>query len=83
MMDVLAGVDKVVFVNDKVPRFWEQPNNEVLAEGTRRYPNAVLVDWYSASVDRPELFAKDGIHPQPAGRRLYAEMIAARVEDPR
>ena len=83
MMDVLAGVDKVVFVNDKVPRLWEQPNNEVIAEGTQRYPNAVLVDWYSATVNRPELFAEDGIHPQPAGRRLYAEMIAASLEDPR
>jgi peptidoglycan/LPS O-acetylase OafA/YrhL len=83
MMDVLAGVQRVVFVNTKVPRYWEQPNNEVLAEGTRRYPNAVLVDWYSASVNRPELFAKDGIHPQPAGRRLYAGLIAARLEDPR
>ena len=83
MMDVLAGVQRVVFVNTKVPRYWEQPNNEVLAEGTRRYPNAVLVDWYSATVNRPELFAKDGIHPQPAGRRLYAGLIAARLEDPR
>jgi len=83
MMDVLAGVDKVVFVNDKIPRLWEQPNNEVIAEGTQRYPNAVLVDWYSATVNRPELFAEDGIHPQPAGRRLYAEMIAASLEDPR
>ena len=83
MMGVLAGVEKVVFVNTKVPRPWEQANNEVIAEGTRRYPNAVLVDWYSATVNRPELFAEDGIHPQPAGRQLYAELIAARVEDPR
>jgi peptidoglycan/LPS O-acetylase OafA/YrhL len=83
MMNVLAGVQRVVFVNDRIPRYWEQPNNEVLAEGTRRYQNAVLVDWYSATVNRPELFAEDGIHPQPAGRRLYAEMIAARVEEPR
>ena len=83
IMDVLAGVDKVVFVNTKVPRTWEQPNNQVIAEGTQRYPNAVLVDWYSATVNRPELFAPDGIHPEPAGRRLYAEMIAAAVEEPR
>jgi peptidoglycan/LPS O-acetylase OafA/YrhL len=83
MMDVLAGVDRVVFVNTKVPRTWEQPNNQVIAEGTQRYPNTVLVDWYSATVNRPELFAPDGIHPEPAGRRLYAEMIAAAVEEPR
>jgi hypothetical protein len=84
IMDVLAGVDRVVFVNDKVPRPWEQSNNEVIANGVKRYPNkAVLVDWYSATVNRPNLFAPDGIHPEPAGQRLYARLIAERVEAPR
>jgi peptidoglycan/LPS O-acetylase OafA/YrhL len=81
MMQVLEGVPRVVFVNVKVPRIWEQPNNEVLADGVRRYPDqAVLVDWYSATVNRPELFAPDGIHPELAGRRIYANLIAEAIE---
>ena len=32
---VLADVHRVVFVNVKVPRPWEQPNNAVLADGVQ------------------------------------------------
>ena len=82
IMRVLTGVRRVVFVNVKVPRPWEQPNNAVLADGVQRYPNAVLVDWYSASVNRPELFAEDGFHLQISGQRVYANLIAAHLNAP-
>ena len=36
MMRVLADVTRVVFVNVKAPRPWEQRNNDVIAEGVRR-----------------------------------------------
>lgn len=77
IMGVLAGVRRVMFVNVKVPQRWEGPNNTVLAEGVARYANAVLVDWHAASVDRPDLFWKDGIHLRPEGAQLYADLIAA------
>jgi lysophospholipase L1-like esterase len=81
MMRTLADVRKVVFVNVKAPRPWEQPNNNMLDNGMRRYPNAVLVDRHAASADRPELFVEDGIHLQPEGQRVYADLIAAQLED--
>jgi peptidoglycan/LPS O-acetylase OafA/YrhL len=80
MMRVLKGVRKVVFVNVKVPRSWEQSNNDVLAEGVRRYPNAVLADWHATSANRPEFFVEDGYHLQPEGQRVYADLIAAQLE---
>jgi peptidoglycan/LPS O-acetylase OafA/YrhL len=80
MMRALKGVRKVVFVNVKVPRSWEQSNNDVLAEGVRRYPNAVLADWHAASANRPEFFVEDGYHLQPEGQRVYADLIAAQLE---
>jgi peptidoglycan/LPS O-acetylase OafA/YrhL len=76
IMRILSG-HRVVFVNVKVPRAWEEPNNEVIAEGVQRYPNAVLVDWYSASVNRPELFYSDGFHLRPRGQRIYADLISS------
>jgi peptidoglycan/LPS O-acetylase OafA/YrhL len=82
MMGVLAGVRRVVFVNVNVPRLWEGPNNAVLADGVRRYPNAVLVDWYSASVDHPEYFVEDGVHLSIEGQRVYADLIAAHLGTP-
>ncbi len=80
MMRVLVNVDRVVFVNVRVPRAWEATNNAVIAAGVGRHPNAELVDWYSASAGRPELFVSDGVHLQPPGQRLYAAMIRERVE---
>ena len=82
MMSLLSGVRKVIFVNLKVPRQWEANNNKVIAEGVQRYPNTVLVDWRGASTGQPALFAKDGIHLQPAGARLYTSLIAEQVQAP-
>ncbi len=83
MMKILSGVDKVVFVNVNVPRSWEQPNNEVIAEGVKRYPEkAVLVDWYSASVNHPEYFVEDGVHLEIPGQKVYARLIAQKIESP-
>jgi lysophospholipase L1-like esterase len=81
MMGLLEDVPKVLIVNVKVPRPWEQANNEVLADGVRRYPDkAVLVDWHAASASRPEFFVEDGIHLQPEGQRVYADLIAAQLK---
>ncbi|HEU4492891.1 MAG TPA: acetyltransferase, partial [Rubrobacteraceae bacterium] len=82
-MRVLAGVRRVVFVNVNVPRAWEQPNNEVLAEGVARYPDrAVLADWYSASEGHPEYFVEDGVHLQIEGQKVYARLISEQVKAP-
>jgi hypothetical protein len=80
LMEVLADVRRVVFVNVKVPRPWEQSNNARLAEGVLLYPNAVLVDWYAASVGHPELFVNDGIHLQYEGQRVYTDLISTHLE---
>lgn len=82
MMEVLSGVSRVILVNDKVPLQWEESNDQVIAEGVRRYPKqAILVDWRAASTNLPDLFWDDGIHLRPEGARFYAELIASRFED--
>lgn len=75
IMRTLSGARKVVFVNVKVPRRWEGPNNEVLSEGVERYPNAILVDWYGFSHERPQLFWDDGMHLRPEGAQAYTGLI--------
>jgi peptidoglycan/LPS O-acetylase OafA/YrhL len=81
IMRVLSGVDKVVFVNVKVPRSWEAPNNQVISEGVERYPNTVLVDWYSASVNHPEYFYGDGYHLRPGAQKVYADLVSSYLPD--
>jgi hypothetical protein len=79
-------VRKVLVVNLTVPPNVDDPiavpNDAVLAEGVRRYPEkAVLVDWYSASAGHPEYFW-DGIHLTPRGARAYAGLISSYVGEP-
>src|ERR671920_1210557 len=81
IMRALSGVDTVLFVNVTVPRPWEEPNNEVISEGVERYPHTVLVDWHSASADRPELFYRDGYHLRPEGQKIYADLVSAHLPE--
>ena len=81
IMAELADARQVLIVNVKVPRSWETPNNKMLAEAVRRYPNAVLVDWHAASENRPEIFWKDGHHLRPKGAVIYANLIAQALRD--
>jgi hypothetical protein len=77
MMSVLQGVRKVVFLTDRVPRDWEEPNDAVIVQGVARYPNTILVDWRAATAGRSDLFWNDGIHLRPEGARFYAHLIQA------
>ena len=89
MMEVLKGVKKVVVLNTRVPRPWEDQVNQVLADGVKRYKNqAVLVDWHTIAGEHPEFFWDDGFHLRPEGAQYYAQLIAgylvgARVRSPR
>ncbi len=77
MLTALEGVPRVVVVNDSMPRSWRKANNRAIANVVPEFPNAVLVDWYEASKDRPEYFVSDGIHLTAEGARAYAELIKA------
>jgi peptidoglycan/LPS O-acetylase OafA/YrhL len=79
IMDVLKDRKRVVFVNLKVPRRWEQGDNDVLASNVAKYPNAVLIDWHNIGGSHPEYFYEDGIHLRPDGARAYAELIRQQV----
>jgi peptidoglycan/LPS O-acetylase OafA/YrhL len=82
IMGVLSDVPRVIFINDKVPRSWEEPNDSVIASGVQRYPSARLVDWYRASVDHPEYFYDDQYHVRPDGAAVYASLVASAVAGP-
>jgi len=75
IMDVLRGAQRVAVINVKVPRPWESPNNEMLAESVRRWPNAVLVDWHKVGAANPQYFGDDGTHMGPAGIRAFTDLV--------
>ena len=69
----------VFFVNVRVPRQWQDWNNGILRDGVAQYSNAILIDWYAASDDSPEIFWDDGYHLRPDGAQRYTDLIAAAV----
>ncbi|MGH2784674.1 MAG: acyltransferase family protein [Actinomycetota bacterium] len=80
IMRVLAKVERVLFLNVKVPRRWEAANNHVISDGIRRHPgHAVLVSWRRLAREScpGRVFGPDGTHVTDAGARCYARIIAA------
>jgi lysophospholipase L1-like esterase len=75
IMSILKDRKRVVFVNLKVPRRWEQIDNDVLAANVAKYPNMKLIDWHTIGDAHPEYFYEDGIHLNPTGQRAYAALI--------
>jgi lysophospholipase L1-like esterase len=76
MMSILADRQKVVIINAKVPRPWEQQVNDTLAAGVKKYKNAVLLDWHGYAGAHSEFFYDDGIHLRPEGADAYARFVA-------
>jgi hypothetical protein len=76
MIDLLAGVKRVIFVSVKVPRRWETSVNHVLSAGLRRHPSVVLINWHHLwGTCRGRVFAGDGTHLTTAGARCYARIL--------
>jgi len=79
IMEIVEDVPQVVFLNVKVPRAWEERNNDLLASRVSRYSNAVLIDWHAASLDEADYFWNDGVHLRAEGAEVYASLIAAQI----
>jgi hypothetical protein len=71
---------KLVLVTTYEARSWEAANNRVMATAARRHPNVVVANWFAAIEHRTGLLWADEVHPQPAGARLYAHVVAAAVQ---
>jgi hypothetical protein len=69
-----AGVPLLVLVNVRVPLPWQGESNASLA-AVKDLPKVVIVDWYQASA-APGLLWPDGIHPDPEGQVIYANLVA-------
>jgi hypothetical protein len=81
MMGVLQGASRVVFVNVRVDKPWQDPNNQVLAAGAARYPNVVIADWATMGAQNPSWFGSDGTHLaiDGAGTTELASLIASKL----
>ena len=62
------------------PQAWEHAVNTALAAAARRGKHTELADWHQAIAAQPALLWPDGIHPRPAGARLYARVVLSAIK---
>lgn len=83
MMQSLSDREKVVVLTVRVPRPWEENNNDIIRTETPKFPNAVLIDWQAEGDQHGDYFYADNIHlRQPDGANFYAGLIRQRTEPP-
>ena len=82
IVEVAGPQRRVVFLTVKVTREWEEANNAVIARGAERHPRAVVVDWRTAVLERPDVLWTDDTHLRPEGARLYATLLAPYLTAP-
>ena len=78
-MEQLETTRRVLFVNVRVPRTWEDEVNRQLTRGVDRWDNAYLVDWhgYSAGQEDNWINPTDGVHMVPEGALAYTQLLQA------
>lgn len=75
ILQTLAPAQRIVVVNVDVPREWQDPNNELIAELVAETPNAVLADWHARADLEGDVHVKDGIHLTESGVAAYSDTI--------
>jgi hypothetical protein len=71
---------ELVLVSTFGPQAWEHAVNTAIAAAARHGKHTELADWHQAIAARPALLWPDGIHPRPAGARLYARVVLAAIK---
>jgi peptidoglycan/LPS O-acetylase OafA/YrhL len=71
---------ELVLVSTFGPQAWEHAVNTALAAAARRGKHTELANWHAAIAARTSLLWPDGIHPRPAGARLYARVVLAAIK---
>ncbi len=82
LINSLGPMRKIVLVNTRVPRPWQQQVNNTITAVAQSYPNATVVNWYADSAAYPQYFYPDGVHLDPTGARYYASLLAQAVKAP-
>jgi hypothetical protein len=75
-----AGPRRRVFlVTVKVPRGWQDANNDVLQACAAAYEKVHLIRWFGHSHRHGDWFAEDGYHLNATGQDEYASFLQAKV----
>lgn len=76
LLESLNHAEQIYMVTTRVPKDWQDTVNASIHEVAAEFKNTTVIDWYSASADREELFNQDGVHLTTEGIRFYASILA-------
>ena len=81
MLDILNISEgrKVFFVNTINSQSWEGPINARIKKFCDENQNAYMVDWYKFAKEKANLFAKDMVHPEVEGSKVYRNLIEREI----
>lgn len=80
LLDELAAVPLVVWVNLRATQPYYAADDLVLLDLASTRPNVVVADWASASATLPpEAFAADGLHLTPTAAEAMADLVVGTV----
>jgi hypothetical protein len=79
-LKALRGVHRVVLMTVRVPREWQDPNNDTIRAVGAHFDNVRVVDWHHRSAGHPGWFFKDGLHVTAAGARGYTRLVMAALK---
>jgi len=80
LLDSLGQAERVVLINTRVPRKWQNNVNAALKKAAEERENVELIDWYAASKNHDDYFYPDGVHLKPEGAKAYAALIIESVK---
>jgi hypothetical protein len=70
---------RIFLTTVRVPREWQDPNNQVVNDCAARYDRVFVIRWFMVSKDHPDWFATDSYHLNAAGQQAYADLIRGDV----
>ncbi|MDR7188680.1 peptidoglycan/LPS O-acetylase OafA/YrhL [Microbacterium sp. BE35] len=81
LADTVGPKRNLVLVNAYAPRDWIPGVNAELAAFAEDHRNVIVADWSGAIAPHEDLLAADRIHPGAAGGRIFADTVAAAVDE--
>lgn len=70
---------RLILVNVRVPRRWEDQVNGEIARVVGQHANVVLADWWTLTHEEPGLLVDDGVHLTRQGRVRYRDLLIAKA----
>jgi len=67
---------EIYLITVKVPRPWQNQVNNTFKEIASEHKNVKIIDWYSYSREKEELFTTDKVHLNNKGAKYFASLIA-------